>query len=563
MENLETPDLGFTSMEPIQGFSSDLDCHQSESRSQNSSIVMPSFLTGHRTAGLGISDSAEFGVNDALDLHDFAITSSGVGLGSHIGMSTLHSELSMFGLPSSSSVSFPTGPVPGHSDLMMPQSMSMATGGRMPVYSFLPRNNFPSFTSSEPCSSVSLSPHPHPSFSFHSFPVPGSFGDGFSMPATCPPGLSFRSLPNIETMVIGSNPSRTCSLSSAHLSSCPPPPQVVPISGFVPPMPKYIPPSPVPISSPNLTPRTPSATAQKKNQEDVVCAETCDVKTEKSLSDPPCSSSVAVGLAAISDSSNVFSSGTQRPLGIPVVHDTSQNAAPTNPVHLVIGHTNYLSAASSNERLPLVSCVNTDSEKRREQESEKVDLNNRLNNATFLSNQPEPVQCAREVSGSALQSRKADEILNCGGKKASEFLATECESVTKSETEEHDLAAARNPLSPQDIKGEASLSNTILSNLKMEDRLQLESAGFLGYELGDAELSPAAAGFVEKVDINVHVDESQCVIIDGHKRWKCLQCPKMYSTKHNLITHILGHRGIKPHYCSICGKFFKQVEFLS
>jgi len=65
--------------------------------------------------------------------------------------------------------------------------------------------------------------------------------------------------------------------------------------------------------------------------------------------------------------------------------------------------------------------------------------------------------------------------------------------------------------------------------------------------------------FTDKLDVSVHVEECQCIIVDGTKRWRCLQCPKMYSTKHNLIIHILGHSGIKPHCCNICNKYFKQV----
>jgi len=59
---------------------------------------------------------------------------------------------------------------------------------------------------------------------------------------------------------------------------------------------------------------------------------------------------------------------------------------------------------------------------------------------------------------------------------------------------------------------------------------------------------------------DVNIEDHQCVIVDGVRRWKCLECPKVYSTKHNLVTHTLGHRGIKPHRCLTCGKYFKQVQ---
>ena len=68
--------------------------------------------------------------------------------------------------------------------------------------------------------------------------------------------------------------------------------------------------------------------------------------------------------------------------------------------------------------------------------------------------------------------------------------------------------------------------------------------------------------FADSPAINVHIEERQCVLVNGQRRWKCLLCPKVYSTKHNLVTHILGHSGIKPHSCPVCGKLFKQSSHL-
>ncbi|XP_069601473.1 zinc finger protein 366 [Ranitomeya imitator] len=67
---------------------------------------------------------------------------------------------------------------------------------------------------------------------------------------------------------------------------------------------------------------------------------------------------------------------------------------------------------------------------------------------------------------------------------------------------------------------------------------------------------------VERVDVNVQIDESFYVEVGDHKRWKCPMCEKSYTSKYNLVTHILGHSGIKPHACSRCGKFFKQLSHL-
>ncbi len=68
--------------------------------------------------------------------------------------------------------------------------------------------------------------------------------------------------------------------------------------------------------------------------------------------------------------------------------------------------------------------------------------------------------------------------------------------------------------------------------------------------------------FVDCIDVTVQIEDNQCEVVDGQKRWKCLQCPKVYTSKHNLVSHILGHNGIKPYCCSLCGKFFKQASHL-
>ncbi|XP_041093177.1 zinc finger protein 366-like isoform X2 [Polyodon spathula] len=67
----------------------------------------------------------------------------------------------------------------------------------------------------------------------------------------------------------------------------------------------------------------------------------------------------------------------------------------------------------------------------------------------------------------------------------------------------------------------------------------------------------------ERVDVNIHIDDSYYVDMGGgQKRWKCRMCEKSYTSKYNLITHILGHSGIKPHSCNQCGKLFKQLSHL-
>ncbi|XP_023393904.1 zinc finger protein 366 [Pteropus vampyrus] len=68
---------------------------------------------------------------------------------------------------------------------------------------------------------------------------------------------------------------------------------------------------------------------------------------------------------------------------------------------------------------------------------------------------------------------------------------------------------------------------------------------------------------VERVDVNVQIDDSYYVDVGGaQKRWQCPNCEKSYTSKYNLVTHILGHSGIKPHACTRCGKLFKQLSHL-
>uniref|UniRef100_A0ABI7YBH9 C2H2-type domain-containing protein n=1 Tax=Felis catus TaxID=9685 RepID=A0ABI7YBH9_FELCA len=68
---------------------------------------------------------------------------------------------------------------------------------------------------------------------------------------------------------------------------------------------------------------------------------------------------------------------------------------------------------------------------------------------------------------------------------------------------------------------------------------------------------------VERVDVNVRIDDSYYVDVGGaQKRWQCPTCEKSYTSKYNLVTHILGHSGIKPHACTRCGKLFKQLSHL-
>ncbi|XP_037365789.1 zinc finger protein 710 isoform X1 [Talpa occidentalis] len=94
--------------------------------------------------------------------------------------------------------------------------------------------------------------------------------------------------------------------------------------------------------------------------------------------------------------------------------------------------------------------------------------------------------------------------------------------------------------------------------------------GFVWQEAGEFEADAAGStaerhkkAQLDRLDINVQIDDSYLVEAgDRQKRWQCRMCEKSYTSKYNLVTHILGHNGIKPHSCPHCSKLFKQPSHL-
>ncbi|XP_020820897.1 zinc finger protein 710 [Phascolarctos cinereus] len=94
--------------------------------------------------------------------------------------------------------------------------------------------------------------------------------------------------------------------------------------------------------------------------------------------------------------------------------------------------------------------------------------------------------------------------------------------------------------------------------------------GFVWQDPGEFEADPAGStadhhkkAQLDRLDINVQIDDSYLVEAgDRQKRWQCRMCEKSYTSKYNLVTHILGHNGIKPHSCPHCSKLFKQPSHL-
>ncbi|GFR69224.1 zinc finger protein 366 [Elysia marginata] len=67
----------------------------------------------------------------------------------------------------------------------------------------------------------------------------------------------------------------------------------------------------------------------------------------------------------------------------------------------------------------------------------------------------------------------------------------------------------------------------------------------------------------ERMEVSVRIDDTQYIQVGNSKRWQCNECDKSYTTKHNLVMHVLDHSGIKPHLCLKCGKYFKQLSHLN
>ncbi|NXI13522.1 ZN710 protein, partial [Irena cyanogastra] len=108
-------------------------------------------------------------------------------------------------------------------------------------------------------------------------------------------------------------------------------------------------------------------------------------------------------------------------------------------------------------------------------------------------------------------------------------------------------AEAPAPASPEQVKSERGCG--------WQEPAEPEAAG------GSSEHSRKAQ--LDRLDINVQIDDSYLVEAgDRQKRWQCRMCEKSYTSKYNLVTHILGHNGIKPHSCPHCNKLFKQPSHL-
>lgn len=146
----------------------------------------------------------------------------------------------------------------------------------------------------------------------------------------------------------------------------------------------------------------------------------------------------------------------------------------------------------------------------------------------------------REPEGTERRRRGGDPASGTAG--ASQTVGA-LEAAAPSPGEEE----APPPASPEQVKSE--------QGCVWQEPGELEAAG------GTSEHSRKAQ--LDRLDINVQIDDSYLVEAgDRQKRWQCRMCEKSYTSKYNLVTHILGHNGIKPHSCPHCNKLFKQPSHL-
>ncbi|XP_062998836.1 zinc finger protein 710 [Elgaria multicarinata webbii] len=141
----------------------------------------------------------------------------------------------------------------------------------------------------------------------------------------------------------------------------------------------------------------------------------------------------------------------------------------------------------------------------------------------------------------------------CEDKLPSPPLASLDSTPDQAETFPHDCSFRANAPSLSNV--EDRMSDSPLEQAKGE-------VGFVWQEPMDFEAEVHGEHSkkvqLDRLDINVQIDDSYLV----EKRWQCRLCEKSYTSKYNLVTHILGHNGIKPHSCPHCSKLFKQPSHL-
>ncbi|XP_045156656.2 uncharacterized protein LOC123523092 [Mercenaria mercenaria] len=130
--------------------------------------------------------------------------------------------------------------------------------------------------------------------------------------------------------------------------------------------------------------------------------------------------------------------------------------------------------------------------------------------------------------------------------------------IVNSKAAEGGLISIINPVEPPGNK------STQVNN---EDQISSERTSIMSKlrreKWHSSEDSATANTNIDRLDINIKIDDNQYIGHGENKRWLCKICPKSYTTKHNLVAHILDHGDIKPHLCLVCEKYFKQLSHLN
>ena len=113
-------------------------------------------------------------------------------------------------------------------------------------------------------------------------------------------------------------------------------------------------------------------------------------------------------------------------------------------------------------------------------------------------------------------------------------------------------------INPVETASTESKENNSESNLKTETTSIMSK---LNREKKDKD--EEVDNSIDRLDISIKIDDDQFIAHGEQKRWQCKLCTKSYTTKHNLVAHILDHCSIKPHLCLVCGKYFKQLSHLN
>ena len=127
--------------------------------------------------------------------------------------------------------------------------------------------------------------------------------------------------------------------------------------------------------------------------------------------------------------------------------------------------------------------------------------------------------------------------------------------LVSSDAAEGGIVSIVNPIETADSESKAS---EIESSLKTETTSIMSK---LNREKKEKEEEDDNS--IDRLDISIKIDDDQFISHGEQKRWQCKLCPKSYTTKHNLVAHILDHCCIKPHLCLVCGKYFKQLSHLN